>query len=283
MIVPTTTFGAAPDAPGGRGSVQSAVTTPVSLPQSRKKTTLPISEVFLSVQGEGKLTGVPSLFIRTSGCNLRCGWCDTPYASWDAATDADTAQVTIDDLLERAAESTADHVVLTGGEPMILPGILELTDCLKEGGFHVTIETAGTIDRLKGPDGQLRFPACDLMSISPKLRHSTPVGDPRDPSGRLAEKHERTRLNIPALQSLLDAFPDRQLKFVVAGEDDLAEIDELLGRLRGFRPSDVLLMPEGTRVPPPERVRWVVDTCLERGWRYCHRLHVELFGNTRGT
>jgi 7-carboxy-7-deazaguanine synthase len=250
---------------------------------SSARDALPVSEVFYSVQGEGKLTGVPSVFIRLSGCNLRCWWCDTPYASWDAATDPHTTRMAVGDLLERVIESGADHAVLTGGEPMIFPGLLDLTDRLKAAGIHITIETAGTVDRLKAPDGQLRHPACDLISISPKLRHSTPVDDPRDPSGRLAARHEKTRLNVPALQSLIDHHPDRQLKFVVASESDLGEIDDLLGRLTGFTPADVLLMPEGVTVPPPERTAWVVRTCLDRGWRYCHRLHVELFGNTRGT
>jgi 7-carboxy-7-deazaguanine synthase len=125
------------------------------------------------------------------------------------------------------------------------------------------------------------------MSISPKLANSTPVNDARDPGGAWAKRHEERRLNIPVLQRLLDEFPgsanaDRQLKFVIASEADLAEIDDLLAQLRGWKPADILLMPEGTP-PSAEHRDAAVGLCLERGWRYCHRLHLDLFGNVRGT
>ncbi len=232
--------------------------------------TIPVAETFLSIQGEGKLTGVPSYFVRVSGCNLRCAWCDTPYASWSPEGGA----VEIAELVRRAASSGASHVVVTGGEPMIFPQATALTRALREAGLHVTVETAGTVHREV---------ACDLMSLSPKLRNSTPVGDPRDPRGEWAARHEARRLNLPILQRLIDEHPDRQVKFVVSAPTDLPEIDSLLAQLRGLAPSDVMLMPEGTTVPDPASVRWAVDECLRRGWRYCHRLHVELFGNTRGT
>ncbi|MFN7022373.1 MAG: 7-carboxy-7-deazaguanine synthase QueE, partial [Phycisphaerales bacterium] len=101
---------------------------------------IPISETFVSVQGEGKLTGLPSWFCRVSGCNLRCGWCDTPYASWtpEGGTRA------IDDLVGEARRSGVQHAVLTGGEPMMFPQLAELSARLAgECGMHVTIETAG--------------------------------------------------------------------------------------------------------------------------------------------
>lgn len=233
--------------------------------------TLPISETFTSLQGEGKLTGVPSWFVRLAGCNLRCAWCDTPYASWDARG----AQRTIADLLADARASGVSHAVVTGGEPMIFDGLGELTGALRDAGLHVTIETAGTV---------FRDIPCALMSISPKLANSTPAaGDPRDPLGVWRARHEQRRLDTGALQSLLDRYPDRQLKFVVARPADLAEIDALLTSLSGWAPQDVMLMPEGVTVPDPGRVSWVVETCVARGWRYCHRLHIELFGNRPGT
>jgi len=231
---------------------------------------IPVAETFLSIQGEGKLTGVPSYFVRVSGCNLRCAWCDTPYASWSPEGGA----VEIAEVVRRASAGGARHAVVTGGEPMIFPQIAALTRALREAGLHVTIETAGTVHR---------DVACDLMSLSPKLRNSTPVGDPRDPRGEWAARHEARRLNLPVLERLIDEHPDRQVKFVVSSPADLPEIDALLARLRGLAPADVMLMPEGTTVPDPGSVRWAVDECLRRGWRYCHRLHVELFGNTRGT
>lgn len=231
---------------------------------------LPISETFLSIQGEGKLTGTPSFFIRLSGCNLRCSWCDTPYASWNPESDPRT----IDDILAEAIASGAHHAVLTGGEPLIFKHIPELAARLKQAGFHITVETAGTV----APEI-----TADLMSISPKLSNSTPMGDPRDPEGVWARRHEERRLNPEAINALIAATPDRQLKFVVATPADLPEIDALLAALTPVAPADILLMPEGIATPPPERVEWILDTCLARGWRYSPRLHIQLFGNTRGT
>lgn len=235
---------------------------------------LPISETFRSLQGEGSLTGVPSYFVRLSGCNLRCRWCDTPYASWSP----EQTPRTIEELRAEAIAGGVHHAVLTGGEPMIHEGLGPLSRALRDAGMHVTIETAGTVFR--GPEDV----ACDLMSISPKLANSTPeAGDPRDPGGRWRTRHELRRWQPAVLQQLLDGFPTRQLKFVVTGEEDLREIDAMLEPLRGWRPEEIMLMPEGTRTPEPDSVAWVVRQCMDRGWRYCHRLHVELFGDARGT
>lgn len=235
---------------------------------------VPVSETFVSLQGEGRLTGIPSWFIRLSGCNLRCTWCDTPYASWAP----ETTRRGLDELLAEAAASGTRHAVVTGGEPMMFDIVGPLTHGLRERGMHVTIETAGTIHR------EPTEIACDLMSLSPKLSNSAPrPGDPRDPDGVWRERHESRRRDIEPLRRLVAAWPERQFKFVVTGPDDLAEIDALLASIEGWAPEDVMLMPEGTSVPAPESVTWVVDLCVERGWRFCHRLHVELFGDTRGT
>lgn len=236
---------------------------------------LPISETFLSIQGEGKLTGVPSFFIRVSGCNLRCGWCDTPYASWNPEGSARSIKA----LLHEAASSSARHVVVTGGEPMLFPNIVPLTHALKQAGLHVTIETAGTIHA---------DVACDLMSISPKLRNSTPMvdagtHDPRDPSGAWRQRHEARRINLAALTRLIHTYEQRQLKFVVSSIEDISEIERLLSSLPPLPRDDILLMPEGVTPPTPETRSWIIQQCMSRGWRYCTRLHIELFGNTRGT
>jgi len=234
-------------------------------------TTLPISETFISLQGEGKRTGVPSWFCRLSGCNLRCTWCDTPYASWAP----EKTVRTIDDLVDEAAASGTKHAVLTGGEPMIFKDLIELSRRLDGHGLHITIETAGTVT--------LPGVVCHLMSLSPKLGNSTPTNDPRDPDGAWARRHEQRRLNIASLNELIASTPDRQLKFVVQSPTDLPEIESLLENLRGFSPSDVMLMPEGVTPPAGDRTGWIVKTCLERGWSYCPRLQIALFGDTRGT
>ncbi|MFI4915716.1 MAG: 7-carboxy-7-deazaguanine synthase QueE [Phycisphaerales bacterium JB060] len=231
---------------------------------------LPISETFVSIQGEGKLTGVPSWFVRVAGCNLRCAWCDTPYASWQPQGE----QRTIDGLLAESRTNGMAHAVLTGGEPMIFPAMADLSRGLAAMGVHVTIETAGTL---------YQPVHCDLLSLSPKLANSTPAGDPRDPTGSLAIRHEANRLNLDALHSLLADHPQRQLKFVVASPGDLSEIESLLDRLPEVYAGDVLLMPEGVVSPNPAGLGWLVEACVANGWRYCHRLHIELFGDRRGT
>jgi 7-carboxy-7-deazaguanine synthase len=233
---------------------------------------LKLSELFFSVQGEGKLTGVPSVFVRASGCNLRCVWCDTPYASWKPEGN----DVPVEQIIGRIRAFPCGHVVLTGGEPMIMPDIDLLCSKLKSLGYHITIETAGTVFK------PLQH---DLASISPKLSNSTPT---QREGGRFAQMHEEQRLNVPVIQqfidSALDSRGDFQLKFVVSGEADLPEIESLLDRLTRWQPTDVLLMPEG--IDPAaleERGPVIAELCKRSGYRFCPRLHISLYGNKRGT
>ena len=100
-----------------------------------------ISEIFFSVQGEGSLLGVPSVFVRTTGCNLRCSWCDTPYTSWQPEGE----EMAIAQILTAVQSYNAKHVVVTGGEPLIMPGVPDLIAKLRALHHHVTIETAGTV------------------------------------------------------------------------------------------------------------------------------------------
>ena len=227
-----------------------------------------IAELFYSIQGEGKLAGVPSVFVRASGCNLRCTWCDTPYASWNP----EGQEVSVAQIMAGVREHPARHVVLTGGEPMIMPDVGPLSTALKAAGYHVTIETAATV---------YQPVELDLASLSPKLASSTPHD--RE-GGRFARAHEQNRLNIPVIQRFIDESPDFQLKFVVARESDLQEIETILRQLRNWKPQDILLMPEGTDVAVlDERAGWVADICKAKGFRFCPRLHIALYGNKRGT
>lgn len=227
-----------------------------------------ISELFYSIQGEGKLAGVPSVFVRASGCNLRCAWCDTPYASWRPEGE----DLPVAEIVKRVLEFDARHVVLTGGEPMIMPEIVALCGALKAGGSHLTIETAATV---------YKETPLDLASLSPKLSNSTPHA--RE-GGRFAEAHERQRLNLPVIQQFIDSAPDFQLKFVVSEETDVEEVRIVLDALHGWAPADVLLMPEGTNLQALNaRAAWVSEVCKRNGFRFCPRLHVALYGNTRGT
>jgi 7-carboxy-7-deazaguanine synthase len=227
-----------------------------------------ISEIFYSIQGEGKRAGVPSVFVRTSGCNLRCTWCDTPYASWQP----EGQELSVVQIVEQVQQHNAHDVVLTGGEPVIAPEINQLARQLKDTGHFITLETAATV---------FEPLAIDLASLSPKLSNSTPH-DRED--GRFAIAHENNRLNLDAIQKFIDQSPDFQLKFVVSGQQNLLEIDEILRQVKNWTPADILLMPEGIDTPALNaKTSWIIDICKSRGFRFCPRLHIALFGNRRGT
>jgi 7-carboxy-7-deazaguanine synthase len=224
-----------------------------------------ISEIFHSLQGEGSLLGVPSVFVRTSGCNLRCTWCDTPYTSWAPEGE----QQSVDRVIETALSYGAKHVVLTGGEPMIAPEIVELTGKLRQAERHITIETAGTV---------YAPVTCDLMSISPKLANSTPH---EREGGRWAAQHDRLRFQAEVLQRLTTEYA-YQLKFVIAEEEDLREV-ERIRLVCNAQAEDVILMPEGTRPDVlHERALWLAEICKRTGYRFSPRLHVDLWGDRRG-
>jgi 7-carboxy-7-deazaguanine synthase len=224
-----------------------------------------IAEIFYSLQGEGILTGVPSVFVRTSGCNLRCTWCDTPYTSWQPEGE----ERSIDQIVSAVAGHRASHVVVTGGEPMIAPEIAALTERLREAGLHITVETAGTV---------FAPVVCDLMSISPKLQNSTPRE--RD-GGRWAAQHDRLRWQPEILRQLVGSY-EYQLKFVIAAPGDLDEVERIRKEI-GVAAARVVLMPEGTRQETVhERGVWLAELCKQGGYRYSPRLHIDLWGDRRG-
>jgi 7-carboxy-7-deazaguanine synthase len=222
-----------------------------------------ISETFTSIQGEGILAGLPSFFIRTSGCNLRCRWCDTPYTSWQPEGE----RRPVESLVDEAANAGVGHVVVTGGEPLLQREIGALTSGLAAVGLHITIETAGTVD----PEFH-----CNLLSLSPKTANSDPPGDHR-------ERHRRVRRDIEPLRRLLQRFPEHQLKFVIEGADDLPEVLSLLGSVDVVDASRVLLMAQGrSAAEAADRAPEVAALCLEHGFRYTPRLQLDLFGGGRG-
>ena len=220
-----------------------------------------IAELFYSLQGEGALVGVPSVFIRSSGRNLRCAWCDTPYTSWQP----EGTELDLDRIVDEVQAHPARHVVITGGEPMIQPEMAPLTERLRALGMHITIETAGTV---------FQPVACDLMSISPKLSNSTPAGN-------FAEPHDRLRIQPTILAELIARY-EYQLKFVVENPADLQEIRALMEMLAAPR-ERVILMPEGTEPARlAERGLWLAEICKEEGFRFSPRLHIDLWGSRRG-
>jgi 7-carboxy-7-deazaguanine synthase len=223
-----------------------------------------IAEIFESVQGEGPWAGTPSLFIRTSGCNLRCWFCDTPYTSWKPEGTA----WSLDELVCRVAESTAPDVVLTGGEPMLVPELVPLTQRCRELGKRITIETAGTVD----------LPVdCDLMAISPKLSNSVPD------DVRWKERHESTRLRPEVIAALLKRYVCI-LKFVIDKPSDVDEVITWLSHFESIDPGLVWLMPQArTREQLAEKCDWLRKLARRHGFNFSSRLHIEMFGNVRGT
>ena len=224
-----------------------------------------VSEIFYSLQGEGFLAGIPSMFVRLAGCPLRCRWCDTKYA-WDEKSGTDYS---INEIVETVNRADSRFVVITGGEPMTNSDLPELVQKLKASDRHITIETVGIAFI---PDL-----ACDLMSISPKLSNSTPY-DPK-----LAANHENSRLDMAVLRKLIDNYK-YQLKFVVDSQDDLAEIQRTIEKLGNVDSEKVMLMPQAaTRDELLAKSPIVAEMCKRTGFTFCQRLQLLLWNNKRGT
>ena len=223
-----------------------------------------IAEIFESIQGEGPWAGTQSLFIRTSGCNLRCWFCDTPYTSWKPEGTA----LSLDELSWRVNDCPAPDVVLTGGEPMLLPELVTLAQRCRDLGKRITIETAGTVDQPV---------VCDLMAISPKMSNSVPD----DPVWH--DRHEKARFRPEVIRSFLLRY-NCILKFVIDQPQDVDEVRAWLSNFRGIDPGIVWLMPQArTREQLAERSIWLRPLAAEHGFRFSSRLHIEQFGNVRGT
>lgn len=249
-----------------------------------------IAEIFRSWQGEGVFTGTPSVFVRASGCNLRCWFCDTPYTSWNPEGD----DLAVDDILRQVDRLASDlhfsaagvpdelavngnsiapcrHVVLTGGEPMLYSELVPLAAGLRARDMHITVETAGT----------LFLPLeCDLMSISPKMAGSGPRPDQDQ---RWTLRHERTRFAPDVIRQLAREYT-YQVKFVIDSPADCDEVETWLGEFPEIDRSRVLLMPQGTDAASlAERSMWLAPYCEKQRLTFCPRRHIEWFGFTRGT
>jgi len=216
-----------------------------------------INEIFYSLQGEGLLTGVPSVFIRLAGCPLRCRGCDTKYALEPTAGD----DLSVGQIIDKVKQWQCRFAVITGGEPMANSQLPELADALKKLDKHITIETAGIkfIPNL----------ACDLMSISPKLSNSRGKNAP-DP------------FSPKAVRQLIKNYT-HQLKFVVDSAEDLPEIQSALKQIGNVNPEKVMLMPQAkTRKELLAKSPMVAELCQKTGYVFCQRLQILLYDGARG-
>lgn len=207
-----------------------------------------VSEIFHSIQGEGPHTGHPAIFLRTAGCNLRCTWCDTPYAlELRQGTKMETLEV-----IERIKEFDCQHLVITGGEPLIQQkGLAEVLQQLK--GYYVEVETNGgfesTIDEY-----------IDQYNCSPKLPGS---GNKPYP---------------------LKIYPGKKTwyKFVIDDEEDLKETLQFIVQYQ-IPKKRVRLMPQGeTRSKSIEKSTWLIEQCKKYGYIFNPRLHVLIWNNKKG-
>jgi 7-carboxy-7-deazaguanine synthase len=226
-----------------------------------------IAEIYRSIQGEGLLTGTPSVFVRASGCNLRCWFCDTPYTSWLP----EGQDMSTDEIVAHVEEWDTEHVVITGGEPMLFAELIPLSARLRAMHRHITIETAGT----------LYLPvACDLMSISPKFASSAPSAKSHP---RWYRRHERER-HRPAVVRRLTAEYEYQLKFVIDSPTDLDDVAYYLQEIPQISRRRVLLMPQGIdQAQLEDRAVWLRPYCEAEGFIFCPRKQIEWFGPVRGT
>jgi organic radical activating enzyme len=236
------------------------------------------AEVFASLQGEGASIGRPSVFVRLSRCNLACVWCDTAY-TWrfagdnrphrdDRAFERGTNQVamTVDDVAARIAAFGVPRVVITGGEPLLqAPALARLAMVLRTriAPLHIEIETNGSVAPPSALDALI-----DQYNVSPKLAHS---GNPAA-LALIAERLTEWAANPRAL-----------FKFVIADPADLDEV-RALADTYAIVPERLFVMPEGTdSATLRARSGWLAAAAMQAGWRFTDRLHIHLYGDTRGT
>lgn len=240
---------------------------------------LPDTDMQISgtIQGEGKLIGVPSLFIRLAGCNLRCKWtlsdgkistCDTSYANDETGLSTWHELEEIVDLVSHNL-GNIKHLVITGGEPLLQKeALVELCKSLKKNlDVHITLETNGTI----APGDLAQY--IDLFSVSPKLANALLVKSGQTP--------------IYHVQSFVDyvresANKDIQIKFVVAEYSEEEKIKSFLAELNNWLDKDILIMPAGTTNEMLQQTsKPALEISVKNGWRFTSRLHISLFGDKR--
>jgi len=250
-----------------------------------------------TIQGEGIYMGIPSLFIRTSGCNLRClftskdkkhNFCDTFYSSFKP--EINQLEIEIVEKLIRNNIGNIQHLVITGGEPLLqTEALIELLEKIRDLNLIITIETNGTIYN------EEIIPYVHLFSISPKLSNSTPSEDKLKDvnyylSDVLIKQHEEERYDIQVLKKYFKAAelyngPEIQFKFVITSPQDINEVVEKYLSLTDLKEvwcERFLMMPEGiTEEELKEKSKWLIGECIKHSFRFCPRLHIDIYGSAK--
>ena len=221
-------------------------------------------EIFASPQGEGPSAGQPCAFVRLSRCNLACAWCDTAY-TWDWTNhDRKANQIALseEDVAARIAALGQNRLVITGGEPLLQGAALARMAALLPG-MLIEIETNGTV-----PPHPALAPLVSQYNVSPKLKHS------RNPAD--------LALNFDRLAAWASE-PKAWFKFVISDPEDLTEVLKIQ-QDHAIAPTRIYLMPLGTdSATLHSRERWLAPLSAAHGFHYSDRLHIHLYGDTRGT
>jgi 7-carboxy-7-deazaguanine synthase len=242
---------------------------------------VPIIEAYPCLQSEGKLTGVPHLLIRTTGCVMRCQFSNTDFCdSWYTSWSPEKGKFSVDSIIEMYKKyPDIKHTMITGGSPTMHEDLLHtLCAIAKDHNHYITMETEGS---------KFIETKVDLISLSPKLTNSIPRVGTKDPTGNDVKenhvrKHEKSRCNYDAMKNLIINHPDYQLKPVVSSIDDMEEI-QFIQRTLDIPNKKVWLMPAGGTADELVGKRvWLMEYCWQNGYNYTDRIHIVAYGDKRG-
>lgn len=190
-----------------------------------------LTEIFPSIQGETTKTGLPTVFIRLSGCHLRCSWCDTDY-SFKRGT-----PYTIDDIVKQTIGYKIQDICVTGGEPLLQPGVYPLMESLLDTGLHVSLETSG---------------ACTTANVDPRVQV---ILDVKCPGSGMADKHDMSNFSRLRLRD--------EIKFVLQNRKDYEYALSICRRFNLFeKPNEILFAPSFEELDPQTLVSWILEDHL---------------------